>query len=51
MIALAIGLASPLAQADNLADIQKLMKNGYPQALEKPTPISPASRGMHRDAS
>ncbi len=36
LIALAIGLASPLAQADNLADIQKLMKNGqYPQALEK----------------
>lgn len=36
LIALTIGLAAPLAHADNLADIQKLMKNGqYPQALEK----------------
>ncbi|MFC5300664.1 tetratricopeptide repeat protein [Azospira restricta] len=36
LVALALGLAAPLAQADNLADIQKLMKAGqYPQALEK----------------
>lgn len=36
LIALAIGLAAPSAFADNLTDIQKLMKAGqYPQALEK----------------
>ena len=36
LVALAIGFATPLAHADNLADIQKLMKSGqYPQALEK----------------
>jgi tetratricopeptide (TPR) repeat protein len=36
LIALAIGLSVPLAHADNLADIQKLVKAGqYPQALEK----------------
>ncbi len=36
LVALALGLAAPIARADNLADIQKLMKSGqYPQALEK----------------
>lgn len=36
LIALSIGLCAPLAHADNLADIQKLVKAGqYPQALEK----------------
>lgn len=35
-IALTLGLAAPVAHADNLADIQKLIKSGqYPQALEK----------------
>lgn len=36
LVALALCFGAPLAQADNLADIQKLIKNGqYPQALEK----------------
>jgi tetratricopeptide (TPR) repeat protein len=36
LIALALCFAAPLAHADNLADIQKLIKSGqYPQALEK----------------
>ncbi|MBI2306466.1 MAG: tetratricopeptide repeat protein [Rhodocyclales bacterium] len=36
LVALALGLAAPVASADNLADIQKLIKSGqYPQALEK----------------
>jgi tetratricopeptide (TPR) repeat protein len=36
LVALALSLAAPLAIADNLADIQKLIKAGqYPQALEK----------------
>ncbi len=35
-VALALVLSSPVARADNLAEIQKLMKSGqYPQALEK----------------
>lgn len=36
LVALALCFAAPLAHADNLADIQKLIKSGqYPQALEK----------------
>jgi tetratricopeptide (TPR) repeat protein len=36
LVALALCFAAPLARADNLADIQKLIKSGqYPQALEK----------------
>lgn len=36
LVALALSLAAPLAIADNIADIQKLIKAGqYPQALEK----------------
>ena len=36
LVALALSLAAPLAIADNLTDIQKLIKAGqYPQALEK----------------
>jgi tetratricopeptide (TPR) repeat protein len=36
LVALALSLAAPLAVADNLTDIQKLIKAGqYPQALEK----------------
>ncbi len=36
VVALALGLCAPLAQADNLVDIQKMIRQGqYQQALEK----------------